>query len=111
MIILDEEKDEERARSNSHGHKRDIEDTPTRPDRRGHYRSNKHVTVDFVDTLSKQNAKEHNTHKFDRVYTGGLVIRRGQHFDVILRFNKKFDPAATTVRFVFTTSKFILTQS
>ncbi|XP_071173107.1 protein-glutamine gamma-glutamyltransferase K-like isoform X1 [Mytilus edulis] len=105
VTFSDEEKDEERARSNSHGHKRDIEDTPTRPDRRGHYRSDKHVTVDFVDTLSKQNSKEHNTHKFDRVYTGGLVIRRGQHFDVILRFNKKFDPAATTVRFVFTTSE------
>ncbi|VDI37121.1 transglutaminase 1 [Mytilus galloprovincialis] len=85
VTFSDEEKDEERARSNSHGHKRDIEDTPTRPDRRGHYRSNKHVTVDFVDTLSKQNSKEHNTHKFDRVYTGeNPRPGNGTHVDFIL---------------------------
>jgi len=80
------------------------DDKPRRPERRVHYKSDKHVKVEFVDTLSKQNAREHNTHKYDRVYTGGLVIRRGQPFDVVLRFNKKFDPHDNTVRFVFTTS-------
>lgn len=74
-----------------------------------HYKSDKHVKVEFVDTLSKQNAREHNTHKFDRVYSGELVIRRGQPFDVVLRFNKKFDPHENTIRFVFTTSMCLYT--
>ncbi|KAJ8303153.1 hypothetical protein KUTeg_019549, partial [Tegillarca granosa] len=62
-----------------------------------------YVKVTTVDVLAAENAVLHHTAKYDGIEDGHLIIRRGQPFDIYVRFNGGFNPKRNKLRFVFKT--------
>ncbi|XP_062572335.1 annulin-like [Saccostrea cucullata] len=57
--------------------------------------------VSSIDVMSDENGRAHHTEKYDLVQAGGLVVRRGQTFNLVLHFDKKFSLKKNTIRLVF----------
>lgn len=53
------------------------------------------IMVDAVEVYARDNAKHHHTEMFDSLELSDppLIIRRGQHFFVAIRFKREYDPA------------------
>lgn len=62
--------------------------------------------ISAIDVLSEENGRSHHTGQYDMVQGGGLVIRRGQPFNLILHFDKKFNFKKNTIRLVFKAGMF-----
>ena len=63
------------------------------------------LKVDSVDILIAENGKDHHTFDYEmmeRPVDANLVIRRGQPFNLGLKFNRNFDPATDAVSLIFT---------
>lgn len=60
-----------------------------------------------LDVLAAQNAVSHHTAKYEGIEEGQLIVRRGQPFDVFVRFNGGFNPRRNKLRFVFKTGTII----
>lgn len=63
------------------------------------------LQVDVVYFYPKENAQPHNTMKFEVVNDENpttTIVRRGQPFNGVIRFNRSYDEAADMVQFVFT---------
>jgi hypothetical protein len=63
------------------------------------------LKVDSVDILIAENGKDHHTFDYEmmeRPVGANLVIRRGQPFNLGLKFNRNFDPATDAVFLIFT---------
>ena len=73
----------------------------------GNYGDERFSRIVSVDFLGKENGIQHHTDKYDMVQGNGLVVRRGQQFKVIIRFDKKFSLKNNTLRFIFTIGKWV----
>lgn len=53
------------------------------------------IMVDAVEVYARDNAKHHHTEMFDALELSDppLIIRRGQHFFVAIRFKREYEPA------------------
>lgn len=63
------------------------------------------LKVASVDILVPENGKEHYTYDYEmmeRPTGANLVVRRGQPFHLLLKFNRKFDAAVDAVSLIFT---------
>lgn len=59
----------------------------------------------LVDILIAENGKDHHTFDYEmmeRPVDANLVVRRGQPFNLVLKFNRNFDPATDAVSLIFT---------
>uniref|UniRef100_K1PSK5 vesicle-fusing ATPase n=1 Tax=Magallana gigas TaxID=29159 RepID=K1PSK5_MAGGI len=65
--------------------------------------SSNRARVSAIDILSEENSRQHHTEKYDAVQAGGLVVRRGQPFNLMLQFDRKFSLKKNTLRLVFKT--------
>lgn len=57
------------------------------------------IEVDTVEVYAKDNSKQHHTEMFDILETKEppLVLRRGQHFFMAIRFKRAYDPSTDEV--------------
>ncbi|XP_046450915.1 annulin-like [Daphnia pulex] len=63
------------------------------------------LKVGLVDILIAENGKDHHTFDYEmmeRPVDANLVVRRGQPFNLVLKFNRNFDPATDAVSLIFT---------
>lgn len=65
--------------------------------------SSNRAKVSAIDILSEENSRQHHTEKYDVVQGGGLVVRRGQAFNLLLQFDRRFSLKKNTLRLVFKT--------
>ena len=65
--------------------------------------SSNRAKVSAIDILSEENSRQHHTEKYDIVQGGGLVVRRGQSFNLLLQFDRRFSLKKNTLRLVFKT--------
>lgn len=65
--------------------------------------SSNRARVSAIDILSEENCRQHHTEKYDAVQAVGLVVRRGQPFNLMLQFDRKFSLKKNTLRLVFKT--------
>ncbi|KAJ8298608.1 hypothetical protein KUTeg_022668 [Tegillarca granosa] len=67
------------------------------------YREERQLNVKSIDLMVAENSFDHHTYKYDAVRNDNLVIRRGQSFDISLRFNRDFNEETDSLRFIFKT--------
>ncbi|KAJ8317787.1 hypothetical protein KUTeg_004661 [Tegillarca granosa] len=67
------------------------------------YREERQLNVKSIDLMVAENSFDHHTYKYDAVRNDNLVIRRGQSFDISLRFNRDFNEDTDSLRFIFKT--------
>lgn len=63
------------------------------------------LKIIVLDLLPVENGFDHHTIKFDAVRNGSLVVRRGQTFDILVKFNREFVMQKDSLRFTFETGK------
>ncbi|KAJ8298605.1 hypothetical protein KUTeg_022665 [Tegillarca granosa] len=61
------------------------------------------LKIIVLDLLPVENGFDHHTIKFDAVRNGSLVVRRGQTFDLLVKFNREFVMQKDSLRFTFET--------
>lgn len=60
------------------------------------------LNIEDVNLNILSNSKEHHTNEYSITENGRhLIVRRGQHFDISIEFNKKYDPKTDDLKLVF----------
>lgn len=60
------------------------------------------LTVENVDLNISTNSKEHHTNEYSISEEGrGLIVRRGQIFDITIELNRDYDVKKDDLKFVF----------
>lgn len=60
------------------------------------------LNIEDVNLNILSNSKEHHTNEYSITENGRhLIVRRGQHFDISIEFNKKYDTKTDDLKLVF----------
>ena len=59
------------------------------------------LKIEKVDTRFQENAIAHHTERFDQVEHGGLIVRRGQEFRIVITFNRPFTASSDIIKISF----------